>query len=201
VPPKHPAPNRRGVPARAILAPEPDQTAACPMGCKPAGRQHRATRGMSGCSVLGWSPPSPYSCTMQTAYSIPFRAEVAAMRLIVTPGAILRWHRDIIRCRWSRRSRQGRSGRPATHWKVRSVVLRLARENESGGYRWRSGRAQHHRGAVHGLADPQERRHRSRAPPGGTRLGRVPAIQAEGWRWTSSPPTCSTERRSTSLPF
>jgi transposase len=60
---------------------------------------------------------------------------LAAMRLIVTPGTILRWHRDIVRRRWSRRSRQGRTGRPATHRKVRSVVLRLARENESWGYR------------------------------------------------------------------
>ena len=60
---------------------------------------------------------------------------LAAMRLIVTPGTILRWHRDIVRRRWSRRSRQGRSGRPATHRKVRSVVLRLAQENESWGYR------------------------------------------------------------------
>ncbi len=60
---------------------------------------------------------------------------LAAMRLIVTPGTILRWHRDIIRRRWASRSRRGRSGRPATHRKVRSVVLRLARENESWGYR------------------------------------------------------------------
>jgi transposase len=57
------------------------------------------------------------------------------MRLIVTPGTILRWHRDIVRRRWTRLSRRGRSGRPATHRKVRSVVLRLARENESWGYR------------------------------------------------------------------
>jgi putative transposase len=57
------------------------------------------------------------------------------MRLIVTPGTILRWHRDIVRRRRARVSRRGRSGRPATHRKVRSVVLRLARENESWGYR------------------------------------------------------------------
>jgi putative transposase len=57
---------------------------------------------------------------------------LAAMRLIVTPGTILRWQRDIVRRRWSRR---GRCGRPATHHKVRSAVLRLARENESWGYR------------------------------------------------------------------
>jgi len=60
---------------------------------------------------------------------------LAAMHLIVTPGTILHWHRDIIRRRWARRSRQGRTGRPATHRKVRSTVLRLARENESWGYR------------------------------------------------------------------
>jgi len=59
---------------------------------------------------------------------------LAAMRLIVTPGTILRWQRDIVRRRWARLSR-GWSGRPATQRKVRSVVLRLARENESWGYR------------------------------------------------------------------
>jgi len=43
---------------------------------------------------------------------------LAAMRLIVTPGTILCWHRDIVRCQWARRSRRGRSGRPAAHRKV-----------------------------------------------------------------------------------
>jgi transposase len=60
---------------------------------------------------------------------------LAVMRLIVTPGTILRWHRDIVRRRWARRSRQRTSGRPPTSRNVRSVVLRLARENESWGYR------------------------------------------------------------------
>jgi hypothetical protein len=54
------------------------------------------------------------------------RERLAGMRLIVTPGTILRWHRDIVRRRWARLSRRGRSGRPATHRNVRSVVLRLA---------------------------------------------------------------------------
>ena len=58
-----------------------------------------------------------------------------AMRLIVTPSTILRWQHDIVRRRWARLSRRGCCGRPATHRKVRSVVLRLARENESWGYR------------------------------------------------------------------
>jgi transposase len=60
---------------------------------------------------------------------------LAASRLIVTPGTILRWQRDIVRRRWARRSRRCRSGRPQVRRDVRSVVLRLARENESWGYR------------------------------------------------------------------
>jgi putative transposase len=60
---------------------------------------------------------------------------LAAMWLIVTPGTILPWQRDIVRRRWARLSHRGRSGRPGTHRKVRSLVLRLARENESLGYR------------------------------------------------------------------
>jgi putative transposase len=60
---------------------------------------------------------------------------LAAMRLIVTPGTIVRWHRDIVRRRCARLSGRGRSGRPAAHRRVRSAVLRLARENEAWGYR------------------------------------------------------------------
>jgi hypothetical protein len=35
---------------------------------------------------------------------------LAVMRLIVTPGTILRWHRDIVRRRWARRSREAALG-------------------------------------------------------------------------------------------
>src|ERR1022692_2224346 len=59
----------------------------------------------------------------------------AGWRRIAPPATILRWHRDIVRRRWARLSRRGRSGRPPTRRNVRSVVLRLARENESWGYR------------------------------------------------------------------
>ncbi len=60
---------------------------------------------------------------------------LAGLRLIVTPSSILRWHRDILRRRWARRSRCGHTGRPPTRRNVVSLVLRLARENESWGYR------------------------------------------------------------------
>jgi putative transposase len=60
---------------------------------------------------------------------------LAGLRLIVTPATILRWHRDIVRRRWARLSRRERPGRPPVRRIVRSVVLRLAQENESWGYR------------------------------------------------------------------
>jgi putative transposase len=60
---------------------------------------------------------------------------LAAMRLIMAPATILRWHRDIVNRRWARLSRRGRSGRPPVHRNVRSVMLRMARENDSWGYR------------------------------------------------------------------
>jgi hypothetical protein len=50
---------------------------------------------------------------------------LAAVRLILTPGTVLRWHRDIVGRRWSR---------PAAHRKVRPL-LRRARQNQSRGYR------------------------------------------------------------------
>jgi transposase len=89
-------------------------------------REHPGAR-----SSLTWSDRAWLALLAGT---LPFE-RLAAMRLIVTPGTILRWHRDVARRRWDRRSRRGRSGRPATHRRVRSVVLRLARENESWGYR------------------------------------------------------------------
>jgi hypothetical protein len=57
---------------------------------------------------------------------------LAGMQLIVTPATIMRWHRDIVRRRWARLSRQGRPGRLATHRNVRSAVLRLARRTSHG---------------------------------------------------------------------
>jgi transposase InsO family protein len=59
----------------------------------------------------------------------------AGLRLIVRPETVLRWHRDIVRRRWVRKSQRKRPGRPRTHRNVRGPVLRLARENPGWGYR------------------------------------------------------------------
>jgi putative transposase len=57
------------------------------------------------------------------------------MRLLMRPETVLRWHRDLIARRHAARSMPKRRGRPSTVRSVRTLVLRLARENPSWGYR------------------------------------------------------------------
>jgi putative transposase len=52
---------------------------------------------------------------------------------LVKPATVLRWHRELVRRRWTYRRR--RSGRPSISGDVRQLVLRLASENPSWGYR------------------------------------------------------------------
>ena len=63
------------------------------------------------------------------------KARRQGLRLLTTPDTILRWHRDIVRCRQAGRSKRGRTGRPATRRHIRALVLRLAKENPEWGYR------------------------------------------------------------------
>jgi transposase len=51
----------------------------------------------------------------------------------VTPASLLRWHRELVMRRWTYPHR--RPGRPPTAAERRQLVLRLARENPSWGYR------------------------------------------------------------------
>jgi putative transposase len=57
------------------------------------------------------------------------------LRLLVRPETVLRWHRDLIRRRHAAISRPRRAGRPPTVRSIRFLVVRLARENKSWGYR------------------------------------------------------------------
>ncbi|MEO3748584.1 hypothetical protein [Plantactinospora sp. B5E13] len=57
------------------------------------------------------------------------------LRLPVRPDTVLRWHRDLTARRHARRSRPHQAGRPRTVRSVRRLVLRLARENSTWGYR------------------------------------------------------------------
>jgi putative transposase len=53
--------------------------------------------------------------------------------LVVTPATLLRWHRELVRRRWTYPHRR-RPGRPPTGRELRELVLRLARENPGWGY-------------------------------------------------------------------
>ncbi|MDQ3764664.1 MAG: integrase core domain-containing protein [Actinomycetota bacterium] len=53
---------------------------------------------------------------------------------IVTPATIVRWHRDLVKRRWTQPRRHRTSGR-RTAPELRRLVLRLAAENSSRGYR------------------------------------------------------------------
>ena len=53
---------------------------------------------------------------------------------LVTPSTLLRWHRELVRRRWTFR-RVARGGRPALEARVVELVLRLARENPRWGCR------------------------------------------------------------------
>ena len=53
--------------------------------------------------------------------------------LLFKPETVLRWHRELVRRKWTCRWRSAR-GRPATPVEVEELILRLAWENPSWGY-------------------------------------------------------------------
>jgi len=63
------------------------------------------------------------------------RVVLRQLRLVVSPDTVLRWHRDVVNRRRARASRRRRPGCPRTVVSVRRLVLRLAAENSSWGYR------------------------------------------------------------------
>jgi len=141
---------------------------------------------------------------LATLLSVIPRARRQGLRLLVTPDTILRWHRDIVRRRWAAPSMRGRTGRSATRRNIRVLVLRLAHENPSWGYR-----------RIHGeLAGPGVKIAASTAWEILKNAGIDPAPRRTAPAWSqflrsqadailarpSSRPTCSTAPAPTSWP-
>ncbi|MFE5374513.1 hypothetical protein [Streptomyces mirabilis] len=57
----------------------------------------------------------------------------SALKLLVTPRTVLRWHARLVARKWTYPNRG--PGRPAKPEALRALVLRLARENDRWGYR------------------------------------------------------------------
>jgi len=54
--------------------------------------------------------------------------------LLVRPGAVLGWHRALVRRKWAAYRGRPRRGRPPISLETRMLILRLARENPGWGY-------------------------------------------------------------------
>jgi putative transposase len=58
---------------------------------------------------------------------------LSQLRMIVSPRTLLRWHADLVRRRWAYPHRA--PGRPPTTQAIRALVLEMAQDNPSWGYR------------------------------------------------------------------
>ena len=63
------------------------------------------------------------------------RDKLRRVLLLVRPDTVLRWHRNLLKRRHAATCVRKRRGRPPTVRSIRTLVLRLARENSSWGYR------------------------------------------------------------------
>ena len=61
---------------------------------------------------------------MTTLLAVIPKARRHGLRLLVTPDTILRWHRDIVRCRWAAKFTRSKTGRSASRRNIKALVLR-----------------------------------------------------------------------------
>ena len=63
----------------------------------------------------------------------PVRKHLENALLLFQPDTLLRWHRDLVRRKWTYARSGKRGGRPRTDAELEALILRLARENAWGG--------------------------------------------------------------------
>jgi transposase len=80
------------------------------------------------------SPPLSWADRAVFAALVRLLSPVCRRHRIVTPATILRWHRDLVKRRWTQPGGP-RSGGRRTPSELRRLVLRLATENSTWGYR------------------------------------------------------------------
>jgi putative transposase len=61
------------------------------------------------------------------------RRRLYQVMLIFKPDTVLRWHRDMVRRKWTFR-RKGNPGRPSISFELEALIVRLAKENPRWGY-------------------------------------------------------------------
>jgi putative transposase len=61
------------------------------------------------------------------------REQLDDFLLLFQPDTLLRWHRDLVRKKWTYAAAKNRGDRPRTDAEIEALVLQLARENGWGG--------------------------------------------------------------------
>jgi putative transposase len=87
-------------------------------------------------AVLRRQVPQPRPSWADRALICPLARLLPKSRrvgLLVTPGTLLRWHADLVKRRWAHKRKT--TGRPPTKPTIHAIVLRLAAENPTWGYR------------------------------------------------------------------